>query len=306
MSVPFDVEIRHLAAFRAVCEHRSFGRAAEALGYSQAAVSQQIGALERTVGLPLFERPGGPRPVVPTEAARQLLPYADTIFRQLDGARLAMDEVATGERGRLAIGSFESVSVALLPRIVGVLTRERPDLELHLTEDHSSQFLAGRVLDGDLDASFVPEAPDLSGLTARELLVDPYMAVMPATDERTVLRLADLAESPLVGHGEDDSCQLHINLALRSAGVSPHYVFRSNDNGALQAMVRSGLGVALMPLLAIDVDDAGVRVIPTDPAVPARHVTLIWRDDREPGPALARFVEIADEVVGEVSMARAS
>lgn len=303
---PLDVEIRHLAAFRAVCEHRSFGRAAEALGYSQAAISQQIAALERVVGVSLFERPGGPRPVEPTDAARQLLPHADAVFRELDAARATLDDVAAGHRGRLAIGSFESVSVALLPRIVGVLTAERPDLELHLTEDHSGEHLTERVVTGELDASFVPERPDVAELTSRELIIDPYVAVVPAADRRDVLALTDLTTMPLVGHADDDSCQLRINLSLRSVGVTPRYVFRSSDNGALQAMVRAGLGTALMPLLAIDVDDPEIRVLPIDPPVPPRHVTLIWRADRAMSPALERFVEVVDEVIGEVSMARAS
>ena len=83
-------------------------------------------------------------------------------------------------------------------------------------------------------------------------------------------------------------------------------MFRSSDSGALQAMVRAGLGTALMPLLAIDVDDPEIRVVPIEPPVPRRHVTLIWRADRAMSPALTRFAEVVDEVVGEVSMARSS
>ena len=305
--VPLDIEIRHLAAFRAVCEHRSFGRAAAALGYSQAAISQQIAALEAAVGTALFHRPGGPRPVEPTEAARLLLPHADAIFRQLDAARTTLDDVAGGIRGRLAIGSFESVSVALLPRIVAVLTSERPDLELQLTEHHEGDRLVSLVLDGELDASFVPETPAPGAeLEARELLVDPYVAVVPVDHPGSVLTLEQLADLPLVGHADDDTCQVRVNVALQALRVAPHYVFRSSDNGALQAMVRAGLGVAVMPLLAVDTDDPGVRIVPLQPPIPPRHVTLVWRSGRPAGAALGRFIEIVDDIVDQISMQRAS
>ncbi|MDJ0768290.1 MAG: LysR family transcriptional regulator [Ilumatobacter sp.] len=300
-----DIEIRHLAAFLAVCEHRSFGHAARALGYSQAAVSQQIAGLERTVGTALFDRPGGPRPVDLTDAGRQLLPYAESVFRQLNEAEEALAEVAAGARGRLAIGSFESVSVAILPRIVALLTAERPNLELALTEHDNAEVLLKMVDEGELDATFLPNGDVLAGFEQRRLMTDPFVAVVPADHAGDVVTMRELGDSPLVGHGDGDSCQARVNASILAHGRSPRYVFRSSDNAALQAMVRSGLGIAVMPLLAVETGDDGVAVLPIDPPIPPREVTLAWRSRATVPPALERFVELAEQVCDELTVAQA-
>ncbi len=294
------VELRHLQAFLAVYDERSFGRAAEALGYSQGAVSQQIAALEKAIGLPLFERPGGPRPIEPTDAARELLPRARAVFAELAAAEDSLTAVRDGERGRLAIGSFESVSVAFLPAVVARLRGERPDVELELIEEaHDHLPLIERVLAGDLHAAFVPEDRHVDGLVSTRLLADPYVAVLPRRPDEAVVTLEEVGVGPLVGHIDEDICQAQVNLALRANGVTPNYVFRSSDNGALQAMVRSGLGAAIMPRLAVDPTDTEVSIVPTDPPIPPRAVCLIRRADMRGGPVLDRFVEIVDEVAGE-------
>ena len=109
------VELRHLAALEAVARTRSFGRAARELGYTQSAISQQIAQLERIVGQRLFDRPGGPRRVEPTEAGLLLLGHADRIVAQLDAARADMAALAEGEAGTLRVGIYQSVGARLLP-----------------------------------------------------------------------------------------------------------------------------------------------------------------------------------------------
>src|ERR1700751_5966664 len=109
------VDLRHLAALEAVARTGSFGRAARELGYTQSAVSQQIAQLERIVGQRLFDRPGGPRPVEPTEAGLLLLRHADAIVGQLDAARADMAALAEGEAGTLRVGIYQSVGAPLPP-----------------------------------------------------------------------------------------------------------------------------------------------------------------------------------------------
>src|SRR5215203_7038545 len=108
------VELRHLAALEAVAREGSFGRAAESLGYTQSAISQQIQTLERLVGERLLERPGGPRAVSLTEAGRLLLRHAEAVVARLQAAQADMSALASGEGGRLRIGTFQSVGARVL------------------------------------------------------------------------------------------------------------------------------------------------------------------------------------------------
>ncbi|MEM1332247.1 MAG: LysR family transcriptional regulator [Actinomycetota bacterium] len=312
-----DVELRHLQAFLAVLRTRSFGRAAIELDYSQAAVSQQIATLERSIGTPLFERPGGPRPVEPTDAAAELLPHALAVFEELARARTAIEDVLGGRRGRLSIGSFESVSSAFLPDVVARLTRERPHVSLELFEEmRDDRNLVDGVSSGQLDASFIPSAIDAPGLRVLPLLSDPYVAVirrdladqLRSTDdlhagetpgELAVVRLDVVARFGLVGHVDEDAGQAVVNLAFHSEGLSPRYVFRSADNGALQAMVRAGLGMAVMPLLSIDIRDPELVVAMTEPPIPRRAVSLLLRDGPMRSPALIDFVDIVEQMASE-------
>src|SRR5580765_8680540 len=109
------VELRHLLALQAVAEHRSFGRAATALGYTQSAISQQIAALERAVGQQLVNRPGGPSPVGMTPAGDLLLRHAETIGARLAAAAADLSALESGDLGLLRIGAVQSVDARLVP-----------------------------------------------------------------------------------------------------------------------------------------------------------------------------------------------
>src|SRR4051812_42346481 len=131
------VELRHLAALQAVAEQGSFGRAAEKLGYTQSAVSQQIATLERIVGERLVERPGGPRPVTLTEAGRILLRHAESIVARLQAAQADIAALAQGEAGSLHVGTFQSVGVRVLPKVIRRFRTAWPDVQIELRESHS-------------------------------------------------------------------------------------------------------------------------------------------------------------------------
>src|SRR3954468_20756391 len=129
-----QVELRHLIALRAVAEARSFGRAAEQLGYTQSGVTQKIAALGRMVGEPLFERPGGPKPVEITRAGEVLLAHADAILERVRAAEADLAGYRAGRVGRVSIGTFQSVSVEVLPHVIQRLRADRPGLEINLVE----------------------------------------------------------------------------------------------------------------------------------------------------------------------------
>src|SRR5207253_2289214 len=120
-----------------VAEHRSFGRAATALGYTQSAISQQIAALERAVGERLVERPGGPRPVSLSEAGRLLLRHAEAIVARMQAAQADLAAFADGAAGALRVGTYQSVSARLLPALVRRFRDEFPKVDVQLSESAS-------------------------------------------------------------------------------------------------------------------------------------------------------------------------
>lgn len=292
------VEVRHLEALRAVVEEGTFTDAAIRLGYSQAAVSQQIAALETALGHAVFDRPGGPRPVTLTPVGRLCLRHAEVITDRLDQLRADIDALQTGRGGRLACGTFQSVSVELLPTIVGRVLAETPDLQVRVDEAAENEPLMASLIAGDLDVVFLAGPVAEPRIDIINLGDDPFVVVLAADEYSRTLSSYDPALLSAVGViGENGgSAQAMIEDGLRSVGVSVQYVFRTNDNGAMQAMARSGLAPAIMPLLAVDQTDPGVRVLPLDPPIPPRQIVLGLPQPGLRTPAATRFAQIAVEV----------
>jgi DNA-binding transcriptional LysR family regulator len=297
--MPFDdVEIRHLRALRAVAEEGSFIGAADILGFSQAAISQQIAGLERAVGQSLFDRPGGPRPVTLTPAGRLLLKHADAVVDRLGRAEQEMDDLASGTAGRLVIGTYQSVSVQLLPEVVKEMRAAAPNIDVHFVEHPDNDQLVEDLLAGDVDVTFLAGPYEDSRLDLIELGVDPFVVVLSADglearrNRGRTYPVSALMGVPMVGE-HDCTCQSAIVSGLGAHGVHPHYVFRSNDNGAMQGMVRAGLGPAVMPLLAIDLADPGIVVKQLDPPLDPRTIILAVRRGNTMLPAAEKFVRIA-------------
>jgi len=304
-----DVTMRQLAALRAVATEGSFGQAADVLGYSQAAVSQQVAALERATGARLFDRPGGPRPAVPTPAGRLLLEHATAVLSRLEVAERQLADLAAGVGGRLDVGTFQSVSVALLPLVVADLRREAPELDISLHESDDVDELLRGLLDGDLAVTFLLGPVDDPRVDVTHLCDDPFVAVTQADacpleqegDPEPAMPLGMLTGYPVVGNSIDDSGQVIIDDGLRARGVLPRYVFRTADNAAIQAMVAAGMGAAVMPLLAVDQDDPAVHIHPLDPPLPPREICVAVLADRTVPPAAERMVALAREHIVDVS-----
>jgi DNA-binding transcriptional LysR family regulator len=206
-----------------------------------------------------------------------------------------LEELKAGTSGRLAIGTFQSVSVQLLPRLLGRLREETPHLEVRLVEEEVTD-LADRVVSDELDLAFA--VGPVTDERVESLLVsqDPMVVVVPPSwveEGAEVFALADLVGRPMIGQSVMDSCQRRIDAGLQRAGVDATYVFRTNDNGAVQAMVRAGIGASVMPLLAVDVADPGVRILRPEPELPVRLIELVWRRGRTRTAAASRFVELA-------------
>jgi DNA-binding transcriptional LysR family regulator len=162
------------------------------------------------------------------------------------------------------------------------------------------------LLAGEIDLAFVigETLDQFEGLEHTLLCTDPFVLISPAAGRPPKhIASAEVADLPLIGEHAGGSCQTTLELNLRNVGVEPSYVFRSNDNSAIQAMVRSGMGHAVMAYLAIEPSDPGIVVRNMHPTLPARHIRIAWRAGRTLLPAAQRFVDIATEVCALLSPA---
>lgn len=292
--------MRLLVALDAVATEGTFGRAAERLGYTQSAVSQQIASLERLLGEAVFDRPGGPRPVELTPFGAQLLEHGRAVLTHLDRVSNDLERFRSGDAGTLRVGTFQSVSNTVLPQLIGAMRAELPNLEIVAFESDYDDVLHDRLGAGELDLGFV--VGDVGNrFDTRHLLNDPFrLLARPGQFPAGPVRITALERQPFVGQ-HHNSCQLDNEAALRSAGIEPNYVFRTNDNGTVAAMVRAGMGVAVLPLLCVEPEDPRVSLHPLEPDVPGREVSIAWRRGRTLSPAGKRFVELAAEVSRTVS-----
>ncbi len=290
-----DADLRHLSALRAVAEEGTFGRAAARLGFTQSAVSQQIATLERLVGEPLFDRPGGPRPVTLTPAGRLLVPHAVALLERVRAAEADLAGLRSGQTGTLRVGTFQSVSVRVLPLVLADLHRERPSVKVLPFEHDDQEELLAQLKGGELDLSFLVEPIVDDSLEVRRMCADPFVVllpldspILPATGP---VSTTDLLTMPLISQ-MPNMCQTLIENGLARHGRLD-ISFRSNDNAAVQAMVRAGVGHAVLPSLAVDHDDAAVAIRPLDPPLDPRVIVLASVRGRRLPPAADAFVELA-------------
>jgi DNA-binding transcriptional LysR family regulator len=293
------LELRHLLALVAVVETGTFSGAAEQLGYTQSAVSQQVGTLERIVGTPLFERPGGRRPVRLTAAGEMLLTHARAVLARVGSAAADLRALASGEQGKLRVGTLPSVGTKVLPRLLATFRAEWPGIEIVLRESRDGAELIRAVETGDIDVTFIDIGPYQTGpLEVRPLLDDPMVFLAPAdTPEavRRVVSIADIAHLPMIGT-RNVACRQIIDDAFRHAPVWPTYVFRSDDTPTIQGLIGSGLAYAVLPLLTVDENDPNVAVIPIRPEPSPRRLGIAWHPERRPPRALLPVVEAAAEI----------
>jgi DNA-binding transcriptional LysR family regulator len=291
------VEVRHFAALQALADEGSFGRAAERLGYTQSAVSQQIATLERLVGEQLVERPGGPRPISLTEAGVLLLRHAQSIVARLQAAHADLDALRAGEAGALRVGTFQSAGARLLPEIMRRYRERWPQVEIRLDELEDDAAVVA-IERGEIDVGFVQLPVGDAPLEATELLRDPHVLIVPASSPLAERRptLQEIADQPLVGF-RDTHAVAQIVAGFQAAGVEPNWAYRSNDNPTIQGLVAAGVGAAVMPRLTVDLADPRIAVVDLPSGFPSRVVAIARHRDRYYSPAARAFIETARETV---------
>ncbi|TCC07306.1 LysR family transcriptional regulator [Kribbella soli] len=279
-------ELRHLATLAAVADEGSFGRAASRLRYTQSSVSQQIAILEKAAGGPLFDRPGGPKPVRITPLGTVVLQHGRDLLRRADEMRDGIERFRAGD-SRIDIGTFQTVSNTLLPQVIGGLRDAHPGCDIRLFEEETDDpDLTG------LDLMFF-DGRGSDGIEDLKLLDDPYFLVArPGDFPAGQVPLETLDGLSLVAHPA--IChQAVVEDFLNARGISPQVVFRTEGNEALLAMVRAGLGAALMPRLAVLRDDESLALHQLAPELPPREIFLLWQAGRTHSPLAAHAIELA-------------
>ena len=272
------------------------------MSYTTSAVSQQITALERDVGVSLLER--GPWGARPTPAGTRLLEHAERIIAAITAAETDLRQLATASPDLIRVASFTSAAAAILPRALARFRTQHPRTEVRLVDADPDDGVA-LLANGGADAAIITEVPgepaQYSDVVAVPVYDDEFFVVLPPNH-----RLATVAEVPLLALADEqwvvssatgtcpDTRVFH--NACRHAGFVPSVTFRAEDYSTVQGLVAANLGVSLVPSLAA----AGAR---TDVAVrrvagrrPVRRIAVATATAPERGTALATWVALVRNV----------
>jgi DNA-binding transcriptional LysR family regulator len=301
------VELRHLAAFRAVAEEASFNRAATRLGYTQSAVSQQVAALERILDERLFERLKGAAGVTLTEAGKVLFRHTRDLGALLASAQADMEAFSAGALGSLRVGTFQTPGARILPEILSEFFALRPRTEVRLRESVTDHGLLDELEQGELDLAFAALPVRDGPFVVTPLVEDPFLLLarggLPAGPDGCLPPARRRVRLPLVTFASCPAAEAAIEY-LRGLGYEPDLRLRSDHNETLQRAAGLGLGAALVPRLSLVPGEDGLEQVVLPPDAPKREIVLVWRSDRGPAPAARIFAELAERVCGRLANGR--
>jgi DNA-binding transcriptional LysR family regulator len=290
----------HLGRLRALSEvvsHGSFSAAAESLSYTQSAVSQAIARLEAETGTKLVirDRSG----VRPTAAGATLIEHAEAIFAQVEAAEADLAAVLGVRGGRLRMASFPSAGATLMPLAVANFRAEHPGVALTLAEGEPEE-IAPRLRAGEFDLALLFEFPGArerpgAGFRTVTLLEDPMHVALPAEHAlaaKRSLALSDLRDQEWVQTSVESPCARQVVRSCLAAGFEPHVTFESDDYETVQGLVAAGVGVALIPRLALSRVHPGIVVRELAPRSPARKVITATSAGPGVAPAARTMIRV--------------
>jgi DNA-binding transcriptional LysR family regulator len=284
-TVTVVLDLRLLETFREVAARGSFSAAADALAFTQPAVSQHVARLEKQLGTKLFQRDA--RGVTPTRAGQSLLRHAEAL---LEAARRAEAEVrleAGIELPEVRLSSFMSGAAGLVPMAFRELRSAHPDIRprLKIIDDDTAlkEVVAGRVDVALLIASEYVPAPARGGTASELLMEDPMFVALPGSHPMArmpEIALETLRDEPWVLSTNCGTCQdgKIVRDACAHAGFEPAVQFESEDYQALLGLAASGMGVTMVPSLAAISVPADVVIRPIQGEPPRRYIHAAWRD----------------------------
>ncbi len=290
------LNVSRLRILTEVAYRGTLSAAAHELSYTQSAVSQQIAALEAEAGMQLLER--HPRGVSLTAAGQTLVAHAEGVLAGLDAAEAALAAIKGLRGGRLRMASFPTAGATLMPIAIASFRTSYPDVELTLAEGEPEE-IAPRMRAGEFDLAllfeFTGEQSVLAAEETRvELLADPLYLALPrehrlASGRR--LRLSELAGESWVQTSSESACARHVVRRCLASGFEPKVSFESDDYQTVQGLVAAGVGVALIPALALPAVREDVVIRALSPAPPVRRVIAA-------APPGARLIPAATAMLG--------
>lgn len=307
------LDIQRLRVFRAVVASGSVQAAADHLGYTPSAVSQHLAALQRETGLVLFEKAG--RGIAPTPSAKVLAAESEEVMGSLTRLGGVVDHLREGRSGSVTIGTFDSAAQCWLPFVAQGLQRDFPDVVLELSLDELGT--AGQAQPTRRDIEVANESADQPGAdrpgySRLVLSEESYCVVAPAghpllEEYAGPVPLGALADVPIVDNDfHHTGCSLIIANACRAAGFTQRFVARSDDHHTALAFVAGGIGVTILPDLAVPEDMPGVESRALVNPTPRRRIVAFVRDGAATAPAVARAVELLQEAAGRTAARRAA
>jgi DNA-binding transcriptional LysR family regulator len=289
------IEARHLRVLRAVAATGSFSAAARSLGCTQPAVSQQMKALEGSAGTPLLIRTG--REMRLTQAGEALVRHASGILAGLTAAEEEVAAIAGLRAGRVRLVSFPSGSSTLVPAALAALRADHPGTRVSLEEaepPRSVELLRG----GDCDIALAfryggaEQGAEWDDLVVRPLLTDRLVGLVPEGHRLAGAgraAIGDLAEEPWIAGCP--RCRRQLVEVCEAAGFTPRIDFATDDYPAVAGLVGAGLGVAVLPGLALrPVRARGVVTLAVEPEI-SREIVALTLPDLARVPAVAATLD---------------
>lgn len=295
--------VRRLELLCLVARTGSLSTAARELNYTPSAVSQHITALERETRSQLVER--GPRGARLTQAGALLVEHAHGILSRLEQAQRALDDLRELRAGRLRLASFHSAGAALMPDAVAEFRTRYPGVEVDVRDTDPTD-AARLVRDAEVDAALtfrysdLPPAKAMNDVEQLPLLDDPVHLALPAGHALAVqqsIDVADLTAETWVGCDTATCAPLLPRVAHR-AGFEPTIAYQSSDYATILGFVAAGVGVALVPQLALTAPSSPRIVIRPTTDLPTRRISLITPAGRQRSPATNAMTEIMRTTAG--------
>ena len=291
------LDVKRMRVLREVAAERSFSAAAQKLGYTQSAVSQQVAALEREAGSTLIER--NPRGLRLTDAGEALVRHAEKILARLAEAEAELEAIAGLRGGRLRLASFPTAGATLVPRAIREFSHRHPAVELSLGEGEPDESLP-RLKAGELDLVLVDDSPLAHDAADDDvelihLLDDPLYLALPADHPLAAkprVRMTDVESEPWIQGTTVCACRRHLQTACANAGFEPRIVYESDDFQVVQGLVAAGVGVALIPGLALVSERSDVAIRSVGPKPPMRKILAAALANGYRSPAVTEMLEI--------------
>lgn len=281
--------LQHIRAFITVAQRGNFARAADDLHLSPSALTVQIRQLEGWLGVALLER--SPRHVALTAAGREALPAMEKLLLDLGNIVSASQGLAAVRRGVVTVAALPSLCAGALPERLALFRQSHPGIEVRL-RDLVAERITERVRDGDVDFGLGVRARLGHGLDFTPLLQDRLCLFVPEDHALASgpLMLADLDDQPMILTGRDSSVRAQIEQVFRERGLTLRPAMEANYMSTVLALVRNGLGIALLPESADDGERRLVRRQLDEPGL-ERELGIITRSECCLSPAAARLVE---------------